>query len=263
LPGQDSPALAHAALYRGVDPERTIPDLLDIHEDAIRNHPRTLQTRIGPSSLGSECDRCLIRELAGLDREDPEDAPWLPTLGHAAHDWLEGNIVRWLMETRGDRWVPEGKVKVGTVGGVDITGNSDVLDVHSGTVVDYKLVGTTTLRKVRKAGATLTYRNQAQCYGKGWEDGGFVIKSVAIWFLPRNGFRMSDGHIHQEHYNRAMAERAIARADMFARAIQQFGVEVVLAKAPPHTGTEFSCPDPKAEEKVQRQLDGLIVPTQK
>lgn len=263
MPGLESPAPAHAALYRGVDPESTIPDLLDIHEAAIRNHPRTLQTRIGPSSLGSECDRCLIRELAGLDREDPEDAPWLPTLGHAAHDWLEGNIIQHLMATRTDRWVPEGKVAVGTIGGIEITGHSDVLDVHSGTVVDYKLVGTTTLRKVRKAGATLTYRNQAQSYGKGWEDGGFVIKSVAIWFLPRNGFRMSDGFIHQESYDRSMAERAIARADMFARAIQTFGVEAVLAKAPPHTGTEFSCPDPKAEEKAQRQLDGLIAPATK
>lgn len=253
----------HAALYRGIDPELVIPDLLAIHEAAIRNHPRTLQTRIGPSSLGSECDRCLIRELAGLDREDPEDAPWLPTLGHAAHDWLEGNVIRWLMDTRSDRYLPEGKVAVGTVGGIEITGHTDVLDIHAGCVVDYKLVGTTTLRKVRKAGAGVTYSNQAHLYGKGWEDGGYIVKSVAIWFLPRNGFRMSDGWVHQVPYDRGAAERALARADMFARAIQMFGVEAVLAKAPPHTGTEFSCPDPKAEEKAQRQLEGLIVPVPK
>ena len=248
-----------AKYYRGIDPDRTIPDLQAIIEDAIRNHPRSLQKIIGPSSLGSACDRCLITELAGLLADD-ESAPWLPTIGHAVHDWLEGVVIKHLMTTGSDRYIPEGRVSVGTVGGLTIDGNSDVLDLHTGTVVDYKCTGTTTLRKVAKNGPSLTYQRQAQLYGKGWENAGFVVKSVAVWMLPRNGFTIGSGYLWQVDYDRADAEATIARADMFAQAIGMFGPETVLGSAGAHTGTEFSCPDDKAAEKAAKQLDGLLSP---
>ena len=249
-----------ASLYRGLDPERAITDLQAVIEHAIRNRPRTLQKTIGPSSLGSECDRCLITELAGL--QEPEDiAAWLPTLGVALGEWLEGVVIKHLMTTGSDRYIPEGRVTVGHIAGVEVGGNTDVFDTWTGTVIDYKLIGTTTLRKMHKQGASTTYRRQVQVYGKGWEDAGFVVKSVAVWALPRNGFRISDGKVHQEDYDRAEAEKTIARADMFARAIAAFGAERVLASAGPHTGTEFACPDPKAEEKAAKQLDGLLIQT--
>jgi hypothetical protein len=242
----------------GRPPEFTIPDLLDIHEDAIRNHPRTLQRQIGPSSLGSPCDRCLIRELAGLDADREEDAAWLPELGHAVHHWFDLNVLKWMGRTGSHRYINEGRVAVGEVGGVLIEGNSDVYDTETATVVDYKVVGTTTLREVRRNGAKTTYIRQGHCYGLGWERAGFAVQSIAIWFVPRNGRTLRDGHVEQFPYNRNEAIRTVERADMFARAIQSFGVDAVLAKAPPHTGTEFSCPDPKAEQRIQQQLDGLI-----
>jgi hypothetical protein len=248
-----------AAYYRGLDPEQAIPDLQAIIEHAIRNRPRTLQKTIGPSSLGSACDRCLIAELAQVAEDEPY-AAWLPTLGVALGEWLEAVVIQHLITSRSDRYIPEGRVSVGTVGGVPVTGSTDVFDAWTGTVIDYKLVGTTTLRKMRKEGASLTYQRQCQVYGKGWEDAGYVVKSVAVWALPRNGFRISDGYLHQEPYDRAIAEATIARADMFACAINTLGVDQVLASAGPHTGTEFSCPDPKAEEKAAKQLDGLLIP---
>ena len=231
-----------------LDPGRTIPDLQAVIEDAIRNHPRTLQKVIGPSSLGAECDRCLITELAGLLGEG-DAAPWLPTIGHAVHEWLEQVTFRHLMTTGTDRYIPEGRVKVGTVGGRDIYGNSDLFDTHTGTVVDYKVVGTTTMRKVRSKGPSLTYQRQAQLYGKGWQDAGHHVRSVAIWFLPRNGMTIGSGLTWQVPYDRAEAEATIARADMFATALQVFGPDTVLDTAPPHTGDEFSCPpDPDASQ---------------
>lgn len=258
---------APATFFRGLDPETAIPDLQAIIEDAICNRPRSLQKTIGPSSLGSGCDRCLITELAGL--KEPEDgAPWLPTIGVALGEWLEGVVLRHLMTTGSDRYITEGRVRVGQVDGVDIGGDTDVFDLWTGTVIDYKLVGTTTLRKVRKrqddktpTGASITYRRQVQTYGKGWEDAGYVVKSVAVWMLPRNGFRISDGYLHQEPYDRAVGEATLARAHMFAQAIRYFGADAVLASAPPHTGDEFSCDDPKADEKKAKQLDGLLIPT--
>lgn len=241
------------------DPAFTIPDLLDIHEDAIRNHPRTLQKLIGPSSLGAACDRCLALELAQMEPEgDEEDASWLPELGHAVHHWFDLNVMRWMARTGEMRYIDEGKVAVGTVGGVEITGNSDVFDLYTNTVVDYKIVGTTTLREVRRHGPKLTYLRQAHCYGYGWERAGYPVASVAIWFVPRNGRTLRDGHVHQEPYDRQIALDTVAHADFLTRAIQTYGVDAVLARVGEHTGTEFSCPDPKAAERVAKQLDGLI-----
>lgn len=241
-------------------PERTIPDLQAILEHAIANDERSLQTALGPSEIGTDCDRCLIRMVAGERGED--GTPWLPTIGTAVHEWAEMALVRHLMTTGTDRYLPEGKVAVGQLRGVDVTGHSDVFDVHTGTVVDYKLVGTTTLRKLKaaKGHPGLTYSRQANLYGRGWASAGFDVRSVAVWFLPRNGFRITDGAVWQEPYDEAVAVEALDRANRFAEWVDLFGVETVLAGAPPHTGTEFSCSrfdiDPKA--KAGNQLTGLI-----
>ena len=243
-----------------LDPEQTIPDLQAVLEHAIVNHERSLQKIIGPSSLGSACDRCLIQELAGLKPKE-EVAPWLPTIGTAVHEWAEAAIIRHLAATGSDRYIPEGRVLVGTVGGQEIWGNSDLFDVHTGTVVDLKVTGTTTLRKTRKDGPSLTYQRQAHLYGKGWADKGFDVRSVAVWMLPRNGFTIGSGHLWQVDYDRAVAVATIARADQFAQWIASFGADAVLAGAGPCAGTEFSCDDPKAEEKAAKQLEGLLIQT--
>lgn len=239
-----------STLYRGIPPEQTVRDLYNVLEDAIRNHPRTLQRAIGPSELGCPCTPCLVRMLAEIPSD--EDAPWLPTIGHAVHDWIEGVLLQHLMVTGSDRYIPEGKVAVGTVGGVPITGHTDVFDTWTGTVVDWKVIGTTTLKKVNREGIGTTYRRQAHLYGKGWEDAGYTVKSVAIVGLPRNGFHVTAGFVHQEEYDRTIAEEALARANMLHAGIKYEGVEAVLAKAGPHLGTEFSCPDEKALETLAR-----------
>lgn len=241
-------------------PERTIPDLLAVLEHAITHSDRTLQTTLGPSEIGTDCDRCLIHMLAGTPTD--EGAPWLPTIGNAVHDWAEMAVVKHLMTTGTDRYIPEGKVAVGQLRGVDITGHSDVLDVHTGTVVDYKVTGTTTLKKVKRAKGHpgLTYSRQANLYGRGWALAGFDVRSVAVWFLPRNGFRISDGHVWQEPYDEQVALDALDRANRLASFIDTFGVDAVLASAAPHTGAEFSCERFDATPKEDRQLAGLIPP---
>lgn len=243
-------------------PERAIPDLQAVLEHAIVNDERTLQTALGPSEIGTDCDRCLIHMLS--DAKSEEGVPWLPTIGRAVHEWAEMALIRHLMTTGTDRYIPEGRVAVGQLRGVDITGSSDVLDVHTGTVIDYKLVGTTTLKKVKaaKGHPGLTYARQANLYGRGWALAGYDARSVAVWFLPRNGMRISDGHIWQTPYDEQVALDALKRANDLASWIDAFGVATVLAGAPPHTGTEFSCERYDANpHKADRQLDGLIPPT--
>lgn len=240
-------------------PERCIPDLQAILEHAIANDERTLQTALGPSELGVDCDRCLIHMLAGTHAN--EGAPWLPTIGRAVHEWAEGVLLSHMARTGTDRWLPEGRVAVGQLRGVDITGSSDVLDIHTGTVVDYKLTGTTTLKKVKaaKGHPGLTYARQANLYGRGWALAGYDVRSVAVWFLPRNGFRITDGALWQTPYDEQVALDALERANQLASWIDTFGVDTVLAGAAPHTGREFSCERFDARP-TRDQLDGLIAP---
>lgn len=240
-------------------PERTVPDLIGVIEWAIRNAPRTLQTALGPSELGVACDRCLIALLAGQLAYRDEEAPWLPTIGNAVHDWLELAAIQWMQATKSDRYVAEGRVAVGQVAGQDIWGNSDVFDRHTGTVVDYKLVGSTTLKKVKRAGgAALTYKRQAHLYGRGWALAGYPVQSVAVLFLPRNGFHVGDGTYWQEPYDEGVALETLARANMFQAGIDAIGWQAVHDAAPPHTGQEFTCPDEPGNRGVDRQLAGLI-----
>lgn len=249
---------AHGPVH--LDPERTIPDLLKIIEGAILNDPRTLQVELGPSEIGTGCDRCLIHLLAGHKTVE-HVAPWLPTIGHALHAWLEQAVfTSMLPDLSRRRYITEGKVAVGHIGGVQISGSSDVLDTHTGTVVDYKISGKPKIDATRRKGPVQTYQAQAHLYGKGWEDAGYDVRSVCIWLLPRNAVSLRQGHPWQVPYDRAVAETALSRANALHAGITSFGVDQVLGMTGAHTGAEFSCGRFPGEttRDTGRQLDGLI-----
>ena len=229
--------------FTGEDPALVPTQLRTIIEAAMVNAPRSLQKRIGPSELGIECGRCLAHKLAGTP-ERPE-AAWLPQIGTAVHEWLEGVFLRHEF-TRADlgmpgRYLPENRVTVGAINGMDISGSTDVLDIASGTVIDWKIVGTTTLRTTKAHGASLQYQRQAMLYGKGWEDAGYTVKSVLIYFLPRNSVSLADAVPWQAPYNRAVAVDTLAHADSLIKAIATQGLDAVLAGMPEHTFTGFTC----------------------
>lgn len=238
--------VACAAQYTGADPATVHADLLAIIEAAITNQPRSLQTTIGPSEIGNPCDRCLAHKLAGTP-EAPEIG-WLPFIGTCVHEQLEDIFLRH-ENTRASlgmpgRFLAENRVTVGQIG-QPITGSTDLFDTHTGTVIDWKIVGTTTLKTVRAHGAKPQYVKQAHLYGKGWEDAGYTVKSVLVVFLPRNDISLRRGQRWQEPYNRAVAEAALEHANNLHNAITAFGLPHVLASLPPHITDDgedsFSC----------------------
>lgn len=212
-------------------------ELRSLIEGHINNAPRSLQATIGPSELGTGCDRCLIHKLAGTPQVDTH-AAWLPHIGTLVHEWLAEKVT--LSDLAGTTWLAEERVHVGQVGGQDIHGSADLFHLPSGTVWDWKIVGTTTMRAARR-GPKPVYRAQAHLYGLGFEEAGHQVHHVAIAHLPRNAITLDAAVIWSEPYDRGIAEAAIARADMFARAITQMGAGPVLDMAPPHTHEEFSC----------------------
>lgn len=209
-------------------------DLLDVIEHAITHSPRSLQTKIGPSEIGTPCDRCLGHKLAGT-AQLPGPVPWLAAIGTAVHAWLDSVFIDDALakSARGEepRWISEARVNVGEIDGEPIEGTCDLFDVETETTVDWKIVGATTLKSARSIGPSPVYRVQAHLYGRGWTRArGRAVRHVAICYLPRNAATLDHGHWWTEPYDEQIALDALARADALAKAIRISGPDRVLPK---------------------------------
>jgi site-specific DNA-cytosine methylase len=183
-------------------------ELIDIIEKAIHNHPRSKQTLIGPSEIGTECLRCLAKKLLGIPQT--RDAAWLPQVGTAVHAWLDD-----VFTDCDCGWHPERRVVVGIIGNRLIGGTCDLNG--KGTVVDHKIVGAETLKKLKKFGPKPEYRVQDHMYGRGYELLGERVTDVSLLFLPRNSPTLADSMFWTEPYNRDIALRALERAEKVYR----------------------------------------------
>ena len=179
--------------------------------NAIENQPRSLQKRIGPSEIGTECDHCLAAKLAGWE-ENSSGIPWASTVGTAIPALLESfvnNHQAQAWNPRTDptppptRYFTEQTVTVGTIGGQPITGSIDLLDVATGTTVDWKAVNPTRLRDYKTRGPSQVYRVQAHLYAKGCNDAGIPVNRVSICFLPRGSNNFFERHWWSEPYDRS------------------------------------------------------------
>lgn len=205
------------APYAGGDPHAALRELRTTIEHAIVHQPRSLQKRIGPSELGTPCDHCLAAKLAGWTQTE-NGVPWLPYVGTAMHAQLEELFITSENERTGGnttasrRWLCEQPVMVGHIGGEEIWGSTDLLDLTVGMTVDWKLVGASTLRTAKK-GPSEVYRTQADLYAKGWNDAGYRVDHVAIAYLPRNSVSLGDAIWWTAPHDRGRAERALDRAN--------------------------------------------------
>lgn len=241
--------LAHLAgptSGRGGNPATTWAEYRHLIDDAIANNPRSLQTRIGPSELGTDCLRCLGHKLAGIPEQ--RDVAWLPWIGSAVHAAIEEVFLAANARLPDVRFLVEATVSVGEVDGVDITGHADLYDLDDATVTDFKCVGVTTLRDAKANGPTATYRKQAHLYGRGFTRRGLPVERVRIVYLPRNSVNgLADAVVWDEPYDEQVALDTLARADALAKAIRLAGAEKVLPglQAAPgcHSCARYPLPD--------------------
>lgn len=192
---------------------------LGVIRHAIEHHPRSLQKVIGPSEVGNPCDHCLVASIWGVPKADGDG--WLATVGTGVHAWLDEAF-----STGPDRhrWLTEHRTVAGTIAGRELAGTSDLFDLWTGTVIDHKVVGATTLRKVMTGDLPAEYVVQRQVYGLGFERLGLVVRHVAIAFLPRNA---PLEHLHWDvaPYDREMALAAIDRAERLYQASVPYAVD--------------------------------------
>jgi len=203
--------------------------------DAIVNHPRSLQKRIGPSEIGTPCARKLAYKLAGKP-ERPQRPNWKATVGTGGHLWQEETFDRanltWNQSTGNhgvERWLLEERVTIGLdLHGEPITGSCDLYDRLTATVIDHKFVGKSQLAKYKANGPSDTYRVQANSYGVGWVAAGYRVEKVAIAFLPRDG-ELADAYFWSDDFRPDVAAQALQRLHGIQAALAMLGDQAYAA----------------------------------
>lgn len=173
--------------------------------EAAWNAPRSQQRSVGPSEIGDPCARRLAYRLEGAETVNRTD-PWPATVGTAVHAWLE-DVFRGLnMPGQPPEWIVEQRVYPDDT----IGGSCDLFHVPTCTVIDWKVLGTTSHRKYRLHGPPDRYRVQAHLYGKGWARLGFPVQHVALAMLSRPGW-LTDLHVWSQPYDEAVADAGLDR----------------------------------------------------
>lgn len=259
--------LAAELMQLGSDPDLLGTELLTWIAEAIENHPRSQQVKIGPSEIGAPCARRIGYKLLQIP-ERPTPPNWKATVGTALHAWLEevfGNVNDRFDEPR---FLLEQKVQVGEVGGIPVKGSCDLFDRATGTVVDWKTVGPTQLKKYKASGPGDQYRAQAHLYGQGWVNAGHTVERVSIVFLPRNG-ELTDSYVWHEQFDPQVAEQALQRLAGIKLATDLTGT-AALANLPTYdqfcrmcpfyrgSSTDLTTGCPGVEGAVSSPFPGLV-----
>jgi hypothetical protein len=257
------------------EPPSTVDELREllIHHDT--NSARSLQTMIGPSEIGVECQRALgYRLLDTPPRLDPR-VPWAPILGTALHAYVADVLTAHNTRLGRPRWLVEERVHPDNV----VSGCGDAYDTDTGTVIDWKLVGDTSISKYRKQ-MRPEYRVQLHLYGLGHQRAGRRVNWVRIVCLHRS-VDYDKSWEWTEPYDPVVATDALERMYATVQLLAELGVEQTPAlwgavpsipspncrycryfrpgKAADNTG----CPgDPDINEaRLTKFTDGLIAPT--
>jgi len=216
------------------DPDILATELFSMIEASITKQPRSLQKRIGPSEVGTLCDRRLGYGLAGIEKVNDRGVAWKPYVGTSLHEQM-ANIVATTELTRWDinhatteRWKVEERVSVGHIGSQEITGSCDLFDVHHGAIWDWKFTTKNQIReKYRPHGPGDQYRIQAHLYGRGFARQGFDVRTVGVVFMTRDG-EFTDRHVWHEPYSEQIAIEALARASRIANALDALGPDFTI-----------------------------------
>lgn len=173
------------------------------------NDNRGAQTTLGPSEIGTPCDRRLAMALMNVPAVNAGGDGWASFVGTCGHTGMAE--IYTFADAGSGRYAVELPVFLGipTVP----RGTTDLLDRRDGTVVDWKFMGAYSLKKFKAEGPSDTYRTQAHVYGYGAKRAGEKVKNVAVVGLPRAGSSLDEMHVWTEPYDEKLAKDALARVE--------------------------------------------------
>lgn len=212
-----------------------LEELAPVLADYEASRPRSRQRHVGPSEVGTPCYRRLLYKIAGVppQRSVKPGVQWAAFQGTALHEIMPAVLAHWNRSEPG-RWLAEERVHP-IAGETVLSGRTDAYDTLHSEVVDWKLVGTSTLTEVRSLTPTgkertpkikPDYRVQAHTYGLGWKNAGRDVRSVRLVFLART-HSYWDSAEWSEPFDRAVADAAIQRYRQAEWEVGQLNLEPI------------------------------------
>lgn len=204
---------------------------------------RSAQTTLGPSEIGTPCDRRLAMALMNIPAVNPGGDGWAAFVGTCTHVGMAE--VYTFADAGTGRYAVEMPVFLG-VPSVP-RGTTDLLDRRDGNIIDWKVMGANSLRTFKAEGPSDSHRVQAHVYGLGAERGGEEVQNVAIVGLPRAGASLNGMHVWTEKFNRQLAVDALNRVEEISNRIAQMAGQVAAEgtgpAAPMEAAREFETGD--------------------
>lgn len=181
--------------------------------------PRSQQRSIGPSQLGTPCERQFAWLMAGLPAVNAGGGdPWPAFVGSAIHTRVEAAYKRW-MAANGPRWVQETRVQATPM----IGGRFDMYSEELSTLIDVKSAGPDMFSRVVKSGPTPGYIVQAMVYGYALRQMGKPVDHVGWIFVPRSGW-LKTTHVVTMPYDDAIATDALSRPDRSGQKLMELDI---------------------------------------
>lgn len=211
-----------------------------IHADvmSVMNTERSKQVKIGPSEIGTDCDKCLARKLSLLyPPEPPSSDGWKAQIGTFGHAGLEEHFGK-IHPNRSDPNFPadvtldnpnyhlERKLQIRPW----LSGSCDMYVEGSqphGLVVDWKFQGARALAKTGKADIPSYYHVQMNTYGLGYELLGLPVSHLVLYALPRDD-ELNAARPVLMRYDRQVALDAIARCERMMAGAEIVGWEALI-----------------------------------
>lgn len=157
----------------------------ELREIAVRTQhrsPRSTQRQLGPSELGHVCDRLVVGKMTGQPITNHVPSPWPSIVGTAVHAWLAAAFERENEINQFERWLTERRVAADPL----YPGTADLYDSHEFALVDHKVLGPTTLARVKsQAGPPWYYIIQMLIYAAGYRNAGYRVDRVVLAAWPR------------------------------------------------------------------------------
>src|ERR1043165_287215 len=176
-------------------------ELMDAIKRQAARQPRNLQVHLGPSELGHICDRNVVGKLAGQPHTGHVIDPWPSIVGTAVHAWLADAFAKENLLNGFIRWVPEARV---TPSPLQNPGTADLYDAATNTVVDWKVLGPTSIAKVKSPdGPPRHYVVQLLLYALGYRNLGLPVDRVALVALPRTAPTMAGMYVWERPHTTA------------------------------------------------------------
>jgi hypothetical protein len=193
-----------------------LKELFYLYDNRRSDDNRSAQQTMGPSEIGSPCDRRIAMSLLRLPPVNPGGDGWAAFRGTCVHVGL-AEMLMWGNAGSG-RYQTEVQLEFPSL--VVPFGTTDAIDTALLMDIDHKVMGGWSLNKLMTEGPTPTYRVQAHTYGMGARLKGYDIKDVAIVGWPSDKSSLDDLYVWTEPYDPAVAREAIARVERISESVE-------------------------------------------